>query len=545
MKKTVKMFVFMLMLFIFGTLSVKADYTIDFSNSDNRQVVENDLFSIKTHYKINTNNQNVYCYQTYVDYGYTEGITQTFVFDNCSTITTNAAQLSYIFANGYGGSNEYSTGGTKFDDYFATQLAVWYFGDRTLYSPHTSDFLNDFEKDSSGKLTGKYNGSNNDTTKVVANLINDANDSVSATSSISFEINNTKLNINSNREYYISDPIKINGSWIKKDIKISISGATGVFVTNDINSTSGSTNFTVGDTIYVKVPASSVNSDISIKLSASAKSKKGNGKVTMCKNTDIPSAQQMVNYINGTPETVNKDLTLTATPAKVVVNISKQDIAGSKEVKGATLVIKQGNTQIAECISDGKVKQINLEPGTYTLEETSAPDGYKLSTEKITFKVNSDNTITINNKKVDKVLMKNEPYYVNISKLGIDNKILPGATLKITDKEGKLEKDLDGKSLTWITTTKEERFHLAPGTYVLTEIEAPKGYELSDKELEFTVTEDGKILFEKQEAEDNLIVFKNTPEAEQKPTGSAILYIMFVGLVTAISVTIFVLKKYN
>ena len=51
------------------------------------------------------------------------------------------------------------------------------------------------------------------------------------------------------------------------------------------------------------------------------------------------------------------------------------------------------------------------------------------------------------------------------------------------------------------------------------------------------------ILFEKQEAEDNLIVFKNTPEAEQKPTGSAILYIMFVGLVTAIGVTIF--EPYN
>ena len=180
------------------------------------------------------------------------------------------------------------------------------------------------------------------------------------------------------------------------------------------------------------------------------------------------------------------------------------------------------------------------------MTEEKAPDGYIKNDEVVEFTVDNKGTITINNKEVEEIKYENIPLYVYISKKSINGKTeLPGATLKITDKEGKLEKDLDGKSLTWTTTTKEERFHLAPGTYVLTEIEAPKGYELSDKELEFTVTEDGKILFDKQEAEDNLIVFKNTPEAEQKPTGSAILYIMFVGLVTAISVTIFVLKKYN
>ena len=131
-----------------------------------------------------------------------------------------------------------------------------------------------------------------------------------------------------------------------------------------------------------------------------------------------------------------------------------------------------------------------------------------------------------------------------ISKKSINGKTeLPGAKLKITDKDGKLEKDLDGKSLIWTSSTKEERFRLAPGSYILTELEAPKGYELSDAVIEFTVTEDGRILFDKKEAENNMIVFKNTPEPEQVVTGSSLIYILFLGIITAGVVTFFVLKR--
>ena len=111
------------------------------------------------------------------------------------------------------------------------------------------------------------------------------------------------------------------------------------------------------------------------------------------------------------------------------------------------------------------------------------------------------------------------------------------------EKDGKLEKDLDGKSLIWTSSTKEERFRLAPGSYILTELEAPKGYELSDAVIEFTVTEDGRILFDKKEAENNMIVFKNTPEPEQVVTGSSLIYILFLGIITAGVVTFFVLKR--
>ena len=42
--------------------------------------------------------------------------------------------------------------------------------------------------------------------------------------------------------------------------------------------------------------------------------------------------------------------------------------------------------------------------------------------------------------------MENEPLYIYISKKSINGKTeLPGAKLKITDKDGKLEKDLTVK----------------------------------------------------------------------------------------------------
>lgn len=137
--------------------------------------------------------------------------------------------------------------------------------------------------------------------------------------------------------------------------------------------------------------------------------------------------------------------------------------------------------------------------------------------------------------------------YVNISKRSITGSDeVPGAKLKITlkdDKDGKVVKDLDGKSLEWISGEKPVRFNLGKGTYVLTETIAPKGYELSDTKIEFTITEEGKILIDGKEVKDNLIVFKNTPEAEQVGTGSKFIYIAILGMLAIGVVTYFGLRK--
>lgn len=538
-KKVLNLFIMTITLFIIGGLNVKADYTIDFSNADNRNLL-NKFSYLASHYRVTTNNEIVYCYQPYVAYAAGTNYTGTLNYGNCKPISKNTDQLSYILSNGYGGTNAYSTGGSKFDDYYATQLAVWYFGDRTTGA--SWDSLGQFEV-VDGKLTGKFNNTDDNITQSAAKLINDANDSIKGVSSISLEVEDTKLTFNSDKSYYVSKPIKITGAWVNKSVSVSASNVSEAIVTSDINATSGNTNFNLDDTIYVKVPAANINKEASVILAITGTSKKGNGTVNECQNIPTTASQKLID-LDGKPETIKSSITLTTNSTNVDVNISKQDITGSKEVKGATLIIKSGNEEIAQWVSDGATKKVSLAPGTYTLEETIAPSGYILNTSKITFTVTADGTVTVDGKKVDTVIMKNEPLYISISKRSVNGKTeLSGAKLKITDSEGKLEKDLDGKSLIWISSTKEEKFHLAPGDYILTELEAPKGYELSDTIIKFTVTETGKVLYDKKEAENNRIVFKNTPEPKQVPTGSTLIYILFLGVITAGVVTFLVFKR--
>lgn len=647
MKKVFKVLIFIVLTFTIGIFNAKADYTIDFSNDDNNKRNEDSVFPLGTYYRITNDNKNVYCYQPYVSYGYSSNLDQ-FNYGNCSSNPSKAKQLSYVLANGYGsGSNKYSTGSDKYNDYYATQLAIWYFGDRTIwdYSIYPSDYFNNLD------LNNKtYSGSSDNIITTAINLINDANlyaEEDNAVASISFDVSNINLNITNDRNYYISSAITINGNWVRDNVEVNVTGIDGVFLTKNKNATTSDNDFNIGDVIYVKVPVEKVTGEKQIELNIIAASKIGNsGAVQVCENIAFPYYQKMVNY-NEEPEKLSDSLKLSVSLAKTTVIISKQDIVGSSEVKGATLVIKKGNTEVLKWESDGTEKKISLDIGEYTLEETIAPAGYKLNPEKITFKVNNNGTITIDDNVVDKVVMKNEPIYVTISKLGLDiDEQLIGAALKITDKEGKLNKDLDGKSLTWVTTsdkekfhlgegtyylteekspvgyiksdkkiefivdkngtitigkeevkevvmvndplyvyiskrsingktelsgatlnitneegtldkdldgknltwvstTKVEKFHLAPGKYILTEIKAPKGYELSDAIIEFTITEDNKILYNKQEAEDNMIVFKNTPEPEPVQTGSALLYVLFVGIITAGVVTFIVYKKKN
>ena len=74
------------------------------------------------------------------------------------------------------------------------------------------------------------------------------------------------------------------------------------------------------------------------------------------------------------------------------VTISKQDVATSKELPGATLVLKNSKGEIVEeWVSTTTPHYIdNLEEGTYTLIETKSPEGYGLSDEVITFEVKYD-----------------------------------------------------------------------------------------------------------------------------------------------------------
>ena len=214
--------------------------------------------------------------------------------------------------------------------------------------------------------------------------------------------------------------------------------------------------------------------------------------------TKAPSGYKL----NTTP--VSFEVTTSTTTVKVqmknyldkYVEISKVDATTGKELPGATLVLKNSKgTQIDKWVStDAPHKIKNLEPGKYTLTETIAPEGYKLSTETVTFTVQSDGTVK------DKVVMKNYPdKYVVISKIdATTGKELPGATLVLKNSKGE---QVDK----WVSTDTPHKIkNLAPGKYTLTETIAPEGYKLSTETVIFTVQSDGTVK--------DKVVMKNYPD---------------------------------
>ena len=87
-----------------------------------------------------------------------------------------------------------------------------------------------------------------------------------------------------------------------------------------------------------------------------------------------------------------------------IIVITKKDITNDKELPGATLVVKDAKGNVIDKWVSGNESHIikGLAAGTYTLEEISAPKGYVLNKEVITFEVKDNGEVT-------EVVMYNTP----------------------------------------------------------------------------------------------------------------------------------------
>lgn len=128
------------------------------------------------------------------------------------------------------------------------------------------------------------------------------------------------------------------------------------------------------------------------------------------------------------------------------VKISKTDVTSSKEIPGATLVVKDSSGSVVDkWVSTSEAHYVTVDPGVYTLSETTAPKGYKLSSTTITFKVDEDLNLyeLVDGKytKVDHIKMINElvdKSAIKINKLDSKtNKYVSGAILMIKIIKGK------------------------------------------------------------------------------------------------------------
>ena len=253
---------------------------------------------------------------------------------------------------------------------------------------------------------------------------------------------------------------------------------------------------------------------------------------------------------------VTKDMTKKINVAfsnkPISISISKIDIANSKELPGASLrILKEDNETVAEDIlgnklawtSDDKPHTITKIPaGTYYLEETQAPSGYKLMTEKMKFTIDAYGRVTVSEEtQNDTVLiMSNAVTKVTISKQDITTKEeLPGATLRLLDENGEIVV-LNGEKLEWVSTNEPHIIEGLPaGTYTLTEITSPDGYSLNEESITFTINADGSITGD--------TIMYNTPITEVPPTFSTGSFIItsfgVLILIVGVGIYIYGIKK--
>ena len=234
--------------------------------------------------------------------------------------------------------------------------------------------------------------------------------------------------------------------------------------------------FKVGanDTFKIKVPASAITKGTTIRLNASA-----NGQTIYKAYEYKPTNTKMQNValLEKTPTSTSTYIDLTALTTKLT--ITKIDETTNKPLAGAVLVLKDSTgkevTRWTTTINDHVIE--NLAPGTYTVEEIQAPEGYKLNKTPATVKI-------VDNKKIYAVTMKNTPknIVINITKIDKEtNKPLAGAVLVIKDKTGKtIERFVTDETSHVITD-------IPYGTYIVEEESAPSGYLKSTEKIQFTV----------------------------------------------------------
>ena len=214
--------------------------------------------------------------------------------------------------------------------------------------------------------------------------------------------------------------------------------------------------------------------------------------------------------------------------AGATITVSGTDFtADSIEIKGGGNVTDITTTSVTYVSGNSPVTISGLPAGTYTMHEVSAPDGYLVATD-ITFTVNNDGTVTVDNNEVDKVVMTDKAEgSVVLSKQRVGGKELAGATITITGTDFTADgiEITGGGNVTETTTTSVTYISgdtptvisgLPAGTYTMHEDAAPSGY-LKASDITFTVEADGTVKVKGKVVEKVVMVDKAKPAAPSDP----------------------------
>ena len=195
----------------------------------------------------------------------------------------------------------------------------------------------------------------------------------------------------------------------------------------------------------------------------------------------VPAGYVTADPVKFTVKDTGEVQSITMKDEQTTVRINKVDESG-KGLPGATLrVTDAADKVIDEWVSDGQAHEIKkLVAGqTYTLTEVKVPAGY-VTADSVKFTVKDT-------QEVQTVTMKNIESRMKINKVDEAGKGLPGATLRVVDKNNKRvdEWKSDGKP-------HEIRKLVVGETYTLIEAAVPAGYVTADP-VKFTVKDTQEV----------------------------------------------------
>ncbi len=373
------------------------------------------------------------------------------------------AGIAYILANGY--PSKSITGNSDYD-YYITQAAVWWYLDDTTGSSNLSKSFKTTGSDPHGLR------------KYVKSLVTAAKKVKSySTASLTVNSASSAMTLSSDKNYYVSNSIGVTAKSVSGKYSVSLSGApSGTRIVN-ASTLSDASSFATNEKFKVMVPVASaqnLKTTITVNIKATG---------SVDKAYEYKSSDSSVQNVYGKalyPTTSNLSAKTTLNLATSKVSITKIDSKTKQGLAGATFVLYDNSgKQITTWTSTTGAHIIqNLPNGTYTLKETKAPAGYKISKESTTFTISDTNrNITIN---VENTL------YSKVSIIKIDSKTkvaLAGAEFVLYDNSGK-------KITSWTSTGKAHVIQNLPnGTYTLKETKAPAGYKISKESTTFTISD--------------------------------------------------------
>lgn len=190
------------------------------------------------------------------------------------------------------------------------------------------------------------------------------------------------------------------------------------------------------------------------------------------------------------------ELTVENLPHEKGVAVLKESPYGTR-LKGAEFALYEAdNTEVEKVTTDkaGVALFTGLDPGSYYIKETAAPEGYKLSDKKFDFTIDSNGVLSGEGFAGDglyKLTVENRPveYGFKVKKVSTNDEglTLSGAEFRILG--GGLDKRYTTKAdgLT-------EQITLPIGEYTLTEMKAPEGYVIAGTGRHMSVRADGIYL---------------------------------------------------